>query len=88
VNCPREGRSRVWGVRQDDLQRSSLITSIVTHECSATSTAHVREVARRTADRDQVTHRRRYWQSREEAGTLLTAFSDKAKRRTQLRGRV
>ncbi len=49
--------------------RSKLITSIVTCECGARSTASVREeLIAELLTEDEVTHPWRYWPSREEIG--------------------
>jgi hypothetical protein len=50
-------------------KRSNLITSIVTCECGARSTASVREeLIVEPLTEDEVAHPWRYWQSRGEAG--------------------
>ena len=51
------------------LKRSNLITSIVSCECGASSTANVREeLIVEVLSADEVAHPWRYWRSREESG--------------------
>jgi hypothetical protein len=55
--------------KRTTFNRSSLITSIVSCECGATSTAHVREeLLDVLPTEDQVAHPWRYWRSREGSG--------------------
>ena len=51
-------------------KRSNLLTSIVTCECGARSSAGVREelLIEKLAEEDEVVHPWRYWQSQENAG--------------------
>ena len=55
--------------KRTTFKRSSLITSIVTCECGARSTAQVRaELIDEMLTEDRIAHPWRYWQSREETG--------------------
>jgi hypothetical protein len=55
--------------KRTTFNRSSLITSIVTCECGARSTAHIRtELVDELLSEDQIAHPWRYWGSREGSG--------------------
>jgi hypothetical protein len=61
VECEARGKKTTFN-------RSSLITSIVSCECGARSTAHIRTELVDELLSDQVAHPWRYWRSREESG--------------------
>ena len=55
--------------KRTTFNRSSLITSIVTCECGARSTAHIRtELVDELLTEDVVAHPWRYWRPREQTG--------------------